>query len=385
VDNHYSALVSAVAPELFAVPLAANEDDGGISESDAASCSSVSLDKNAKFIHLTVHSKIETWKDCPAETVERLPPDIDDLKRYIVYCSINDMMTVTRDGGPWGTWVTSNRKGFKGRHRIARCRGNEICPSPLCPFLKEHGTANTEQFQRRHGKTTCFSCEAEPNKVPCSAVKIWEYHLDLAAAVVYHHGQHTCRANVKDRNRIAVVEAIKKNPHATPSQLLQNEMMNCISSDDFTFKKLDNLRQVKYLRHVSREQDCPMGESFEAVCLLRDRCMRHDKFLIYEVNARQMNRRSSYVFKSGRHMATMTIAMDQDGNEFLKNEFVHVDVKHDRCGDFKIATMWTYHPTMRRLMRLAVMEVEEKNADNLTFRLLFNPPAQNTSIDASNS
>jgi hypothetical protein len=220
-------------------------------------------------------------------------------------------------------------------------------PSPSCPFLKEHGTANTVQFRRRHGKTTCFSCEAEPNTVPCSTVKIWEYHLELAAAVVYHHGQHTCRANVKDRNRTAVVEATKKNPHATPSQLLQNETMNCISSDDFTFEKLDeiadkldSLRQVKYLRHVSREQDCPMGESFEAVCLLTDRCMTRDKFLIYEVNARQMNSRSSYVFKSSGHLATMAIAMDQDGNGFLKNEFVHVDVKHDRCRDFKTATYY---------------------------------------------
>jgi hypothetical protein len=101
-----------------------------------------------------------------------------------------------------------------------------------------------------------------------------------------------------------------------------------------------------------------MCESFEAVCLLRDRCMARDKFLIYEVNARQMNSRSSYVFKSSRHMATVAIAMGQDGNGVLKNEFVYVDVKHDRYRDFKTATMWTYHPTMRRLMQLAVMEAE---------------------------
>lgn len=41
------------------------------------------------------------------------------------------------------------------------------------------------------------------------------YHVDLAALVVCHHGQLTCRANVKDRNRVAVIEEIKKNPHAT--------------------------------------------------------------------------------------------------------------------------------------------------------------------------
>ena len=94
--------------------------------------------------------------------------------------------------------------------------------------------------------------------------------------------------------------------------------------------------------------------------------MEKDKFFIYKINDRALNGLLSFVFKSSTSMAQLAINMDRDGAGILKNEYAHVDAKHDRCRGFKSVTLWTYHPVMRKLVRLAVMDVEQENCESLT-------------------
>ena len=72
--------------------------------------------------------------------------------------------------------------------------------------------------------------------------------------------------------------------------------------------------------------------------------------------------------------------MDLEGTGFLREEFAFIDVMHDRCRDYKTATLWTYHPSMRKLLRLAVMDIEKENTENLTlFWHIFNRMLQEVS------
>ena len=49
---------------------------------------------------------------------------------------------------------------------------------------------------------------------------------------------------------------------------------------------------------------------------------------------------------------------------------------------FKTLTMWTYHPGMRRVMNLAIMECEHENTEMLTLFLnLFNSALQDLTSD----
>lgn len=56
--------------------------------------------------------------------------------------------------------------------------------------------------------------------------------------------------------------------------------------------------------------------------------------------------------------------MDKDNNDILSQEYAYVDAKHDRCRGFKTITLWTYHPTLRKLVNLAIVETEEENTEN---------------------
>ena len=82
------------------------------------------------------------------------------------------------------------------------------------------------------------------------------------------------------------------------------------------------------------------------------------------MNDRFLHDSTSYVFKSSGSMTKLAISMDREGDVVLKEEFVYIDTKHDRCRGFSTVTLWTYHPVMCKLIRLAVMYVEEENSEN---------------------
>jgi len=101
--------------------------------------------------------------------------------------------------------------------------------------------------------------------------------------------------------------------------------------------------------------------------------MEKDKYFIYKINDRVLNGLPSFVFKSSTNMDQLAIDMDRDGEGVLNKEYAHIDSKHDRCRGFKSVTLWAYHPVLCKLVRLAVMDVEQENSEHLTsFWTLFN-------------
>ena len=54
-------------------------------------------------------------------------------------------------------------------------------------------------------------------------------------------------------------------------------------------------------------------------------------------------------------------------------EHAYIDDMHSHVKGYKTITMWTYHPGMRRVLCLAVMEAEKENTEMLVLFLeLFN-------------
>jgi len=112
--------------------------------------------------------------------------------------------------------------------------------------------------------------------------------------------------------------------------------------------------------------ETPFGTDFDAVVNFRERVKDMDKYYVYQMNGCDMNDTVAYVFKSCTSMAEMTVEMDQSTEGFMRDEHAYVDAKHDRCQNYRTITLWTYHPTMRRILRLAVMDVEKENTEGLT-------------------
>jgi len=247
------------------------------------------------------------------------------------------------------------------------------------------------QFRRDDGQYVCFSCESVAEKIPCPAVKAWEYHKNLQSVIVYHTGKHTCVCKPKMPRLHEVDKAVRKHPTMTPVQVANLELVDYLARDDSDFSReqldeiLDNVvdtPRLQYAQQKQCQQDEPCGVNFDALSMLQSRCEKQDKYLMYRLNSRTMSNTASYVFKSSKHMAQLALSMERDKGKFLSEEYAFVDVKHNRCPGFKAVTLWTYHPTMRKLIRLAIMDVEDENTDNLTnFWLIFNDMLQEVSGD----
>ena len=83
------------------------------------------------------------------------------------------------------------------------------------------------------------------------------------------------------------------------------------------------------------------------------------------IGNRALDGEPSFVFKSSTHMACLALSMDRNGSGVLSAEYAHIDATHRLCREFKSLTIWTCNPVMRKLLRLAVMEIADENTDNL--------------------
>ena len=65
-------------------------------------------------------------------------------------------------------------------------------------------------------------------------------------------------------------------------------------------------------------------------------------------------------------MAELALSMARDAKGHLCEEYAFVDVKHKRSRDYKSVTLWSYHQTLRKVIRLAVVDVDQENTENMT-------------------
>ena len=79
----------------------------------------------------------------------------------------------------------------------------------------------------------------------------------------------------------------------------------------------------------------PLGHKFKALVTFRQYCDKKDEFYIYKVNNKCGNPdKPSFVFKTSKEKAQKALAMDQEGEHFLGEEFCYFDGKHKPCRGF---------------------------------------------------
>jgi DNA-directed RNA polymerase beta subunit len=85
---------------------------------------------------------------------------------------------------------------------------------------------------------------------------MWEYDRTAETVTVYHGGFHKCtvKRRMKNATRSAIVSAIRRNPKVKPSRLINNEMVNIISTDDFKWSDLETMAEqyanVKQVQNI---------------------------------------------------------------------------------------------------------------------------------------
>ena len=88
---------------------------------------------------------------------------------------------------------------------------------------------------------------------------------------------------------------------------------------------------------------------------------KKDKYLIYEWGCKSMGNKHSYVFKTSE--MSMKIAALMAGkiklggqNSLLVEEPAYFDGMHSRVKYFVSLTLWVFHPAMRGMVILAIMD-----------------------------
>ena len=317
-------------------------------------------------------SNISMWDSVPIRKVDKLPYDIDGLVAFQLPFDPKERMKSTMDGRSWSTWVTSNRKGFNGVRRSARCKGGYECQNKNCLFLEIYGKENKVQFETdENGSVICITCSAKGVKVDCTAQKIWEFDTSEDFVTVYHHGTHSCKAKHPiPFNDEGLRRKFSENAKATPKQAADEIIVEALHDEDMTWDDVEKVvdsvieeGKVRYCKQKIQKETNPFGHSFEAVAELRRRLIDKDPFLVYKINNRNMNGEPSYVFKMSKVQAKLAVAMDCNENDFLANEYCFFDGTFKRCPGFVTLGAHVYVEMLRRIVKIATMECESESKE----------------------
>ena len=109
--------------------------------------------------------------------------------------------------------------------------------------------------------------------------------------------------------------------------------------------------------------------SLEAVATFKAACDKVDEFHIYKMNDGRMNGGTDYVFKSSRLCGELGLMMDINykPQNVLQQEDAYFDGAHSRCQGFISLGLWVFHRSMRRLLKLAAMEVRSESQENISY------------------
>ena len=277
---------------------------------------------------------------------------------------------------------TSRRKGFNGVRRLGRCRGNYECTNTECAYFLENNKTNKHQFTTIGKNKFCYTCNSICFRVPCPAMKLVEFHHQMRVLEVYHHGNHSCQTKPKSaENDTYIEENLKRfgcsvGPKKLAQLKMTEEMKNQIETGHLDMNKIidigarltDKTRIQKIRRRMENEMKSER-HSISAVAELKSITDTSDNYLIYKIHDENMTGESkSYVFKSSRKMCNIMKSMDQKNplHSPLQEEPAYFDGMHKRCKGWKTLTLWVFHPSSRRLMKLATMEVKGETTESVS-------------------
>ena len=407
LGNHYDAIVQKtpdivvmedLGPEeeeddlITQPPNVNNSGDSGVSQPEIIEILSdyeVEGDMNLEFpedasgqniprIGRGKYFPVYLFEGMDAEKVDALPGDVDGKKMYIMSTSGKDWRTLTNDLHHF-VMRTSSKANYHGTIKTGTCIGSWICPNKNCAFRKlSHGNQpNRINFVRPKGPRKykiCNQCDTVAVQEGCGARKMVDYDPNREQATVFHLGKHKCWQKLDTKRKMQ--ETVKNRSvqkGGTAKSMAMNEIMHALSTGIKT-GDMSNIRStaanwtdLKTARQVLKEQDQFQGEdhnSFDAVAIAKRATDELDPYYIYRINNKYMNNGVDYVFKSSRVMAEIAISMDIEGPKSLfQLENAYFDCTHTHVYGFKSMGIWTVHPTLGEMLRLASMELRSENTE----------------------
>ena len=133
-------------------------------------------------------------------------------------------------------------------------------------------------------------------------------------------------------------------------------------------------RKVKQTMESMKPTKGEDENSFDAVGLLKKKTDEMDKYYIYQIGNVNCGHECDHVFKSSKKKGEIALNMDIDGEEnILQLENAYFDATHSPIQNFKSLGMWLVHPVMKKVLRLASMDIRSENHKYIAlFFRLFN-------------
>ena len=137
---------------------------------------------------------------------------------------------------------------------------------------------------------------------------------------------------------------------------------------EFIVTMMDNDTYNQAKKEIMEEIISVERHSINAIGIIKQKQDEQDPLHIYKINDRKLNGKPSFVFKSSTPMARIALLMDQENK--VKTPFqdavAFMDGLHSRVVDYMTPTLWVCNPVIHHLQRIACMECESENTENIT-------------------
>ena len=326
----------------------------------------------------------ERMARCPVEQVDEIPWDIDGDHVYELPATQNNYMQKYVDGR-WFVLKDSTRKGLNGICKIGSCRGSVFCTRGDCPKLTAEGVVNTIDFKKLgHNMYACNSCGRLAKRIYCGVIKMIEFDRQRGTLLYQHQGTHRChlKPNVPERRKALDDLPIPMSGATKPKAFLHECFQYHLKNDAVVeaFKMCDAVSEADIIDRVKKMRNYPnktinrqnllhtFGNIAHIQAMLKK--YNHDKFLIYRFECTAMGGKRNYVFKSSELSVELGLKMAGkkkigEDHSTLIEEPAFFDGMHKRVKNFVTLTMWVFHPAMRAMQILAVMECEHEDVNDI--------------------
>lgn len=126
-----------------------------------------------------------------------------------------------------------------------------------------------------------------------------------------------------------------------------------------------NRKQILNKKQKIRGETEPHSDNFEAIVILKECYNEKDKLYVLKINDRRGNPdQPSFVLESSEAKMKLAVPMDDEKDDFLREEFCFFDGKHNRCRGFITLTACVYHRLLQKQIPLAIMEAEKETTEN---------------------
>ena len=209
--------------------------------------------------------------------------------------------------------------------------------------------------------------------------------------IIIYEGKHNCipKPNLKKKENF-LRNIIQKDKSAhTPKEahhiiikdlLVKGKLKQAVEMT----REMDDTALLEKMHYASKDIKLTTGpeDEIEAFCNLakiKEEADTIDTNLIYALNCGAINSGPTYVFKMSRYALETAVKMDINRKpvkgkiSLLSREKAFFDSMHSHCRVYKTLILWTQHPGMHHMNRLAMMECKHEDTEMVSiFFWLFN-------------